>query len=253
MPNELFPADLARLAAGSLATPLHPAPGFGADPLTQPQPSMGVVHSRCSKASPFTRRSTLESDEGIKAKMLFFLIPLVLGFVFNLSSAFTMTFARWWGDRWGTLISVVLRDILGIPIWVTGFVLAARTSSPFLFGPTIVTEIVGWSTLVTGGVLILLALVTIRWRAARPSTCDALAQNGLYAHVRHPVHTGTFLEFVGLFLLRPSWPVGLACMLGCGWLLVQTKLEELDLVQRLPTYQEYMSRVPRFLPRIRIK
>jgi protein-S-isoprenylcysteine O-methyltransferase Ste14 len=185
--------------------------------------------------------------------MLFFLIPLILGFAFNLSSAFTMIFSRLWGARWGTIITIILRDILGIPIWATGFVLAARASSPPLFASTVLTEVVGWSMVVTGAVIISSALLTLRWRAAKPSVCDGLAQDGLYAHVRHPIHTGTFLEFAGLFLLRPTQAVGLACVLGCGWLLVQTKLEELDLVQRLPAYQEYMSRVPRFWPRLRIK
>ncbi len=83
-----------------------------------------------------------------------------------------------------------------------------------------------------------------------PSTQDALAQNGIYAHVRHPIHAGTLLEFIGLFIVMPTQVVTLACVLGIAWVLVQTRLEEYDLLQRLPGYRDYMDRVPRFLPRL---
>jgi protein-S-isoprenylcysteine O-methyltransferase Ste14 len=45
--------------------------------------------------------------------------------------------------------------------------------------------------------------------------------------------------------------VVLDCALGIGWIFVQARLEELDLLQRMPAYQEYMNRVPRFLPHLR--
>jgi protein-S-isoprenylcysteine O-methyltransferase Ste14 len=35
------------------------------------------------------------------------------------------------------------------------------------------------------------------------------------------------------------------------WVMIQAKLEDMDLVERLPVYKVYMQRVPRFLPRIR--
>lgn len=55
---------------------------------------------------------------------------------------------------------------------------------------------------------------------------------------------------MGLALLRPASTVALACAIGAGWLVVQALLEELDLVQRLPEYREYMKQVPRFIPRL---
>lgn len=32
--------------------------------------------------------------------------------------------------------------------------------------------------------------------------------------------------------------------------MVQTRLEEIDLLQRMPNYRDYMNAVPRFLPRL---
>jgi protein-S-isoprenylcysteine O-methyltransferase Ste14 len=185
--------------------------------------------------------------------MYLFLVPLVFGFACNVASVFTTTFSHWWGERIGSLVTVVLRDILGIPIWAIGFVLAVHASSPVLFVSTVVTDVVGWSIIATGGVIILLALIDIRWRAAMPSMRDKLVQIGLYAYVRHPIHSGTFLEFIGLVFLMPLQTVGIACVLGGVWILVQTRCEEIDLLQRMPGYRGYMNSVPCFLPRFRAK
>ncbi len=44
--------------------------------------------------------------------------------------------------------------------------------------------------------------------------------------------------------------MGLACALGVAWILLQTRLEEYDLLQRLPGYREYRRAVPCFPPRL---
>ena len=179
-----------------------------------------------------------------------FLIPLLLGFASNAASAFTTAFSKRWGERRGSLLTVILRDVLGIPVWAIGLGLAFHATSPALFASTPAVGIVGWLTICAGGVIIIIALLSIRVRAAAPSTQDTLVQRGLYARVRHPIHSGTLLEFLGLFILKPTFTVAVACLLGVIWVLVQTRLEEFDLLQRLPGYREYMRQVPCFLPRL---
>lgn len=182
--------------------------------------------------------------------MHLFLIPLLLGFTFNAASALTTAFSRRWGEKKGSLVTAVLRNILGIPVWAIGFFMAVRAPSPGLFTKTEVTEVAGLILVAAGGVIILMALSAIRGRAAAPSTQDQLIRAGLYAHVRHPIHSGTLLEFAGVLLLRPTRAVAIACALGVVWVLVQTGLEEYDLRERLPDYRDYMDQVPRFLPRL---
>jgi protein-S-isoprenylcysteine O-methyltransferase Ste14 len=182
-----------------------------------------------------------------------FLLPLLFGFSCNLASAFTAAFARRWGPKRGALVSAILRDVLGIPVWALGFGLAAWAPAPKLFAPGLTTDLAGWALVAAGGGIIVLALVTLGGRAAWPSVNDTLAQTGLYARVRHPLHTGALLEFAGLALLCPSAPMALTCGIGWLWVYVQTWLEERDLVQRMPGYGAYMQRVPRFVPRWRIK
>jgi protein-S-isoprenylcysteine O-methyltransferase Ste14 len=78
---------------------------------------------------------------------------------------------------------------------------------------------------------------------------DTLVTHGIYAHIRHPLYSGMLLELAGLLLWIPRVTVLIACLLGWLWVIVQARLEEMDLQQRLPAYREYMQRVPRFIPR----
>jgi len=104
--------------------------------------------------------------------MFLFLIPLVTGFIFNSASALTTAFSHRWGDRRGSLITIILRNVFGIPVWAVGFGLAARTQSQLIFAKTIVTDVVGLLMVIAGGLTILIALVAIRSRAAAASkTC----------------------------------------------------------------------------------
>jgi protein-S-isoprenylcysteine O-methyltransferase Ste14 len=180
-----------------------------------------------------------------------FLLPLLLGFACNSASAFTAAFSRRWGKRRGQLASLLLRDVLGIPLWAAGLALASLAPSPWLFPPGPVTTALGWQIILTGAFIILLALRTIGLSSLAPSVEDTLINSGLYAYIRHPINTGAILEFVGLAILRPRTSLVVACMLGVAWALVQSRLEEVDLLQRLPAYKDYMKRVPRFLPRLR--
>lgn len=88
------------------------------------------------------------------------------------------------------------------------------------------------------------------WRTHMPSARDTLVRSGLYAYVRHPIYSGIMLVFAGMALVRSTTTVVLACILGIGAFVIQARLEEIDLLQRLPAYREYMEQVPRFIPRI---
>lgn len=181
--------------------------------------------------------------------MLTFLIPLLAGFAFNAASAFTAIYSGWLGVRGGRMVSIILRDVLGIPVWAIGYVMATRTTSNLLFSPSRFTSILAWLVIFAGTVVILSGLMTIRWRAAAPSMQDTLVTHGIYAHIRHPLYSGMLLELAGLLLWIPRVTVLIACLLGWLWVIVQARLEEMDLQQRLPAYREYMQRVPRFIPR----
>ncbi len=175
--------------------------------------------------------------------MFLFLIPLAAGFACNLASAFTTAFCHRYGEKQGRLLTVLLRDVFGIPVWSVGFLLAFRASSPAMFPSSVMLQTIGWLLTAAGGLIILAALYTIPVRSIAPSARDTL--------VRHPIHSGVMLEFAGLVLISPTLTTAAACLLGMVWVQLQTRFEEYDLLQRLAEYRDYMNRVPRFFPRLR--
>lgn len=182
--------------------------------------------------------------------MYLFLVPLLLGFVLIGASAFTAEFSRRWGERGGQVVTFVLRNILGIPLWLIGLALAWLAPAPLLLTPGTLTRALGLSLIVLGLALMAWGHLVLGWTAHAPSVRDALVRHGPYAHVRHPIYTGLAVAFVGLALLWPTSTFVLACVLTIGWFIIQARLEEMDLRQRLPGYREYAEQVPAFVPRV---
>lgn len=182
--------------------------------------------------------------------MYFFLIPLLLGFAIAGASAFTAAYSRWWGEKGGALATSILRNLVGIPLWMVGFVLAWLQPVPSLFIPGSAIKTLGWLLIIAGSVPFLWGHLVLGWRTHMPSLRDTLVTHGLYAYVRHPIYSGGILALVGLALLKPTVTVLIACVLAAVFLVVQAFLEEIDLLQRLPAYRQYMKEVPRFIPRL---
>ena len=182
--------------------------------------------------------------------MLRFLFPLLAGFLFAGASAFTAAWSRRWGERGGRLASAVLRNLLGIPLYFLGLVLAWRNPAPLLAEPGGVGLGLGWLLICAGAIPVALG----HWQLGRlthlPSKGDALMARGLYARVRHPIYAGGLAIFAGLALLRPTAPWLVACALAIVFFIVQARLEEIDLMQRMPVYRAYRERVPAWLPRL---
>ncbi|MFZ5874901.1 MAG: methyltransferase family protein [Nitrospirota bacterium] len=181
--------------------------------------------------------------------MYLFLIPLVLGFALAGASAFTAAYSRRFGERGGRTATSILRNVLGIPLWLVGFIMAWRAPAPPLWEGGAAIALVAWVLIAAGSVPVIWGHLQLGWRTHMPSVRDTLVRHGLYAHVRHPIYAGSVPMFVGLALLNPTMTVVAACVIAIGWLGVQARLEEIDLVQRLPAYRGYMREVPRFVPR----
>lgn len=176
---------------------------------------------------------------------------IITGFALVGASAFTSAYSRRWGEKGGQWATIILRNLIGIPLWVTGFVLAWLEPSPFLFNPNMMFKLIGLLLIILGTVPFIWGHVELGWRTHMPSVKDSLVRHGLYAYVRHPIYAGGFVLLAGLAVIRPTSGFVLACILGFIWLIVQARLEEIDLLQRMPDYKDYMKQVPRFLPRLR--
>lgn len=185
--------------------------------------------------------------------MYLFIIPLLLGFGLGGASAFTATYSRWWGERGGALVTSILRNFGGIPLCLVGVVIAWLQPAPLFFNPGTLTKTLGWLVIFSGSILVSWGHLLLGWRAHCPSMQDTIVRHGMYGRVRHPIYVGIFLILVGFTLLNPTLPVALASAVAIGFFILMARLEELDLMQRLPEYQGYMKEVPRFVPRLKGK
>ena len=183
--------------------------------------------------------------------MYLFLIPLLAGFAFAGASAFTAAYSRRFGEHGGQIVTAVLRNALGIPLWLIGYTWAWLIPSPWVFTPNTILTTLGWLLIIVGSVPLAVGHIYVGMRSHLPSIRDTLVRHGLYAHVRHPIYAGGLLILPGLALIQPSLTVLVASVTAFAWLFVQARLEEIDLIQRLPEYRDYMHEVPRFIPRQR--
>jgi methanethiol S-methyltransferase len=183
--------------------------------------------------------------------MYLFLIPLLLGFALGGASAFTATYSRRWGERRGALVTAILRNFLGIALWLVGYILAWLQYAPLFFTPNVVTKSLSWLIIFAGAILVSWGHLMLGWRAHFPSMQDTVVRHGMYARVRHPIYTGIFLSLVGFILLNPALPVAVASAVAIGFFILIARLEEIDLMQRQSEYREYMKEVPRFVPKLR--
>lgn len=180
-----------------------------------------------------------------------FSFPLLLGFALVGASAFTAAYSRWWGGRRGELVTSILRNYLGIPLGVLGLVLAWLQPATSLFSAGWIAKSLGWLLVIAGSIPLVWGHAVLGLPTGWPSIRDKLVDHSLYAYVRHPIYAGGLLMFVGGGLLKPTITVVVACALGFIWLIIQARFEEIDLAQRMPHYREYMTEVPRFVPRLR--
>lgn len=84
--------------------------------------------------------------------MYLFLLSLLTGFILAGSHAFTATYSRCWGDRDGRLATSPLRNMLGIPLYMIGLVLAWQAAALRLFAPGTVSQGLAWLFLAVGAV-----------------------------------------------------------------------------------------------------
>ncbi len=176
---------------------------------------------------------------------------ILMGFALVGASAFTAYYSKLCGEKGGRMVTFVLRNFLGMPLWFTGLVIAWLAPSPYLFNPNNSRISIGWLSVAAGAIPFIRGHIELGRITHMPSMRDTLVRSGLYAHVRHPTYAGAMLIFIGLALLKPTLSFAAACTLGFIWLIIQTRLEETDLLQRMPDYQEYMKETPRFVPYLR--
>ena len=77
-------------------------------------------------------------------------------------------------------------------------------------------------------------------------------RKGVFCRVRHPVYFGSILLYLGLFLFTLSMITLALCIIIIGFYYYISSYEEKILVEKFgKEYQDYMNKVPMFIPKIR--
>ncbi len=77
-----------------------------------------------------------------------------------------------------------------------------------------------------------------------------IEDGGIYARIRHPRYTGSFLALVGACLLAATRAMWIGAAAWTVLMLIAIAMEESELRRRFGAeYREYCRRVPRFIPR----
>jgi len=90
------------------------------------------------------------------------------------------------------------------------------------------------------------------WAAGHLEKNRQLAVSGPYGYLRNPLYLGTLIVAFGFVVAARRWELGVlfALVFGCIYLPV-IELEEQHLRKLFPSYEDYASRVPLLLPRLR--
>ena len=111
-----------------------------------------------------------------------------------------------------------------------------------------------WSSIVLGGAVALAGLALRAAASGHITKNSALTTTGPYAYTRNPLYLGSVLLAAGFALAARSWWIALALVLMFALIyLPVVRGEEAYLRSRFPEFDDYMRRVPRFLPRLGLK
>lgn len=154
----------------------------------------------------------------------------------------------------GTLTWIYLAKFVPniVAILVYCFVQSSHSSSLL---PSGVSTLLGVSTFVAGFLIRQIAILQLgKFYTYKVSIRDdhEMIDTGLYAYMRHPAYTGTFLELTGAALLYNhcvlSWFLSLPYLVV---VLRRVQQEEKALIDEFgPKYQAYMQRAGMFLPKL---
>ena len=157
------------------------------------------------------------------------------------------------GKDHGTLTLIYLAKFLPNILAILIYYFFQNTHYSSLL-PSSLSAVLGVATFLAGFLIRQIAIMQLgKFYTYKVSISDdhQMIDTGLYASMRHPAYTGTFLELTGAALLYNHWI--LSWFLSLPYLVVVLKRiqeEEKALIEEFgPKYQAYMKRAGMFLPK----
>ena len=145
------------------------------------------------------------------------------------------------GGAWVAIQFVLMTAVIGLAVVVHGD------------GTGLAVIAMGVALFLVGGVFGIGGLIVLgrnRTPFPQPREGSKLVQRGIYGVVRHPLYTSVMLASLGWALI---WQSGLALAVALAqipFFAAKAAREERWLRGKFPDYAVYVTRVPRFLPRL---
>ncbi len=147
-----------------------------------------------------------------------------------------------------------------LSVWLWDFYVALGIALGAIYRPFGMELTAGWliASLVVGLIVALAGAVVALWgmlefrSLARVSALEEgqLVTSGIYAHVRHPQHSGMIAGFGIAVAFQTVVGLMLAAVV-LAWSLVQTRLEDQRLIVLFgDEARRYIAAVPRYVPRL---
>jgi protein-S-isoprenylcysteine O-methyltransferase Ste14 len=164
-----------------------------------------------------------------------------------------------WLDRWqeGVVILFGLR-LMGLLMFVGGvaWMINPRWMSWSSLPLPVWLRWLGLAAAGLGGILFVWAVHTLGKNLTDTVVTrrdHSLVTSGPYRWVRHPFYVACLLAVPGVSLAMANWYFLVVAGIGLGLLVVRTRIEEEKLIERFgDDYRDYMKRVGRFVPRLRV-
>ena len=179
-----------------------------------------------------------------------------LGWGVYLGIAALWVAANLWGYRQLTRPGRELGLSGSLSVWLWDLYVTVGIALGAIYRPFGMRLAVGW--LIAGLVVGLAGAVLALWgmfefrSLARVSALEEnrLVTSGIYAHVRHPQHTGMIAAAFGLAVAFQTLFGLLLAVVALLWSLVQTRLEDRRLIVLFgDDARRYIAAVPRYVPR----
>ena len=105
--------------------------------------------------------------------------------------------------------------------------------------------------IITGGLINLIGLFTLRRAFTIMTEARTLVTRGLFRYVRHPLYSGHFVMFFASLLLRLHFFTVVLYLLFIVGQVIRARREEYKLQQAFPDYTEYKARTGMFFPKLK--
>jgi protein-S-isoprenylcysteine O-methyltransferase Ste14 len=140
--------------------------------------------------------------------------------------------------------------VAGIPVLISLSPYTLPQWAPFNSPNHVYVYLAVMGLLITGGLINLIGLLTMRRAFTIMTEARVLVTNGIFSSIRHPLYSGHFIMFLGSLLLRLNFYTIAMYFLFVVGQVIRARMEERKLMQAFPDFTIYKKQTGMFWPKL---